>query len=112
MMKAGTQTGSLVNHLMSQDTPIAPEIGMGATILSWTDRNAGTIVKITPKQIHVQEDNAERTDSNGMSECQDYAFTPNPKGKITIFRLTKNGYRGDGKGLLIGTRDKYYDYSF
>ena len=63
MMKAGTQTGSLVNHLMSQDTPIAPEIGMGATILSWTDRNAGTIVKITPKQIHVQEDNAERTDS-------------------------------------------------
>ena len=112
MMKAGTETGNLENHMMSRVTPIKPEIGMGATMLAWTDRYAGTIVKITPCQIHVQEDNATRTDSNGMSESQDYHYEANPLGKIYIFRKTKKGYRSNGLGLLIGTRDKYYDYSF
>lgn len=39
-MKLGTQTGSTTNYLMSgvKGQP-APEIGMGVTLLHWTDRS-------------------------------------------------------------------------
>lgn len=37
-MKLGTQTGSLINHIMSTAKARTPEIGEGATILAWTDR--------------------------------------------------------------------------
>jgi len=110
-MRLGTETGSLMNHLMAGGTQ--PKIGMGATILMWTDRKAGTIVKITPTQVHVQEDTAVRADNNGMSECQEYAYSPNPAGYVHVFRKTKRGYRNKaGNALSIGERDTYYDFSF
>jgi hypothetical protein len=113
MMKAGVETGSLMNHLYSGAAMPAPGVGMGATILCWTDRHAGTIVKITPTQIHVQRDSAKRTDKNGMSEAQTYEYTADPSGLIEIFRNTKKGYRNTaGNGLLIGTRRAYHDYPF
>ena len=113
MLKAGTETGSLMNHLMSSTKPLPPEVGMGATILCWSDRHSGTIVKITKTQIHVQYDLAKRLDKNGMSESQQYACSPDPNGRIEIFRQTKKGYRNAaGNGLLIGSRQEYYDYSF
>lgn len=99
-------------HLYSRATP-EPEIGMGATILCWTDRHAGTIVRVTPTQVHVQRDKATRIDQNGMSETQGYSYEPNPDAPIEVFRKTKKGYRNSaGNGLLIGRRDAYYDYSF
>ena len=41
-MNIGTQTSSLVNHLYSRMTIGEPEptVGMGVTMLSWSDRNA------------------------------------------------------------------------
>ena len=111
-LKAGSETGSLVNHLMSRGGAV-PEVGIGATILYWTDRVPATIVKVTPKQVHVQMDDAERIDQNGMSESQEYKYTPNKLAKVLIFRLTKRGYRSkEGSGLLVGHRERYYDYSF
>lgn len=112
MLKAGTETGSLMNHLMSRTVNPAANIGDGVTILGWTDRTAGTIIKVTPTQIHVREDNAKRIDKNGMSESQTYEYTPDPDGKVHVFRRTKKGYRCNGRGLRIGSRDAYYDYSF
>lgn len=113
MMKAGTETGSLINHVMSGCTTTAPEVGMGATVLGWTDRYAGTIVKITPTQIHVQRDIAIRADQRGMSEIQNYTYKTDQTGLIEVFRKTKRGYRNRaGNGLLIGARQAYYDYSF
>ena len=85
---------------------------MGATILMWTDRYAGTVIRVTPTQIHVQEDKATRTDKNGMSESQDYEYAPNPQGRVWIFRKTKRGYRANGAGLLLDSREAYHDYSF
>lgn len=113
-LKLGKETGSAINWIMSgAAVPETPAIGMGATILCWTDRHAGTIVKVTPTQIHVQHDSAKRIDTNGMSECQDYEYTPNPKAPIEVFRRTKRGYRNaSGNALLIGKRDEYYDFSF
>lgn len=113
MMKAGTETGSLMNHVMSRLATPTPEVGMGATILMWTDRHAATIVKVTPTQVHVQQDKATRVDKNGMSDSQDYTYEPNPEAPIQVFRKTKRGWRDrSGQGLGIGYRCEYYDFSF
>lgn len=113
MMKAGSETGSLINHLYSRGQEVVPMVGMGVTILCWTDRHAGTIVKMTPTQIHVQMDSVKRIDSNGMSESQEYKYSRDTYAAVTVFRKTNRGYRSKaGNGLLIGTREKYHDYSF
>lgn len=113
-MKLGTETASLSNYLMSgtKGQP-TPQVGMGATILMWTDRKPATIVKVTRTQIHVREDRAIRADKNGMSECQSYTFEEQPNAPVRVFRLRKTGaYKGDRGQLRIGERDSYHDYSF
>ena len=119
-MRLGSQTGSLVNHLMSGHVggPV-PVIGMGATILCWTDRHAATVVRVSPsgKTVWVQQDHAKRTDDNGMSEVQSYEYTPNPEAPMKMFRLGKHGWReagsrGKGNGLALDVRRQYHDFSF
>ncbi len=109
------ETGSLTNLLLSNTKPAVPKVGDGATLLCWTDRRAATVVFVSPsgKTIHLQEDIAERTDAHGMSECQSYTFTPDPTATVQVARLTKKGWKVvKGSRVIIGTRDKYYDYSF
>ena len=102
-----------MNHIYSAATQLTPTVGMGATILCWTDRHAGTIVKVTRTQVHVQRDTATRVDANGMSEAQDYKYAADPTGTVEVFRMTRKGYRNSaGNGLLIGSRRAYHDYSF
>lgn len=116
-MKLGSETGSLVNHVMSESNPDKPEVGMGATILMWTDRAAGTIIEVSKsgKTIKVQRDHAKRIDDLGMTDSgQKYEFSRNPNGSIYTFRFGKRGWRGTGgsPGLLIGHRSEHYDFSF
>jgi hypothetical protein len=129
-MKLGSQTGSVINHLYSRMVIGQSEIqvGMGATLLSWTDRHAGTITEVLKegKYIVVRCDIAKRTDENGMSECQKYEYTTNPEGDSYTFTQKKDGrwihvylnpstgrYNQSGSyGLRIGARETYYDYSF
>lgn len=111
-LKAGTETGSLFNHLMSASPAKAPEVGMGATVLLWTDRHAGTITKVTPKSFTLVEDLSIRIDNHGMSDSQAYRYAPNPNGRTWVFRLTKKGWRSKGAGVLIGERSEYFDFSF
>lgn len=119
-MKLGTGTGSLVNHLMSGHVGgPTPVVGMGATILHWTDRKAATVVKVSPsgKTVWVKADTATRVDRNGMSESQVYRYAPNPDAPVKAFRLGKHGWResgsrGRGAALHLGHRASYHDYSF
>jgi hypothetical protein len=130
-MRLGTETASVTNHVMSRAVRGQPDpkIGMGATLLAWTDRYPATIVEVRATKhtvyITVQEDDAKRIDKNGLSESQTYEFTPNQKARKTTFRRGKNGmwqevHQNDsgrwasceGYGLRIGERDKYYDFSF
>lgn len=108
--------GNLNNRLMENIAPAVPEVGMGATILSFSDRHAATVVEIlTPKKVVIQRDNAKRTDSNGMSESQDYEFTPDPNGAKIIITLRKNGRWLEQKGSTVvnlGRRSAYHDFSF
>lgn len=130
-MRLGSETGSMVNHLQSRMVKgqPTPEVGMGATLLSWTDRNPGTIIKVETigkfLYVHVQDDLYKRTDNHGMSEDQDYEYTPNPNGPVRVFRIKEGGMwqavyknpdtgrwvKGSG-GLFIGKRERYYDFSF
>ena len=127
-MKLGTQTNSVVNHLYSRATigqPI-PTVGMGATVLSWTDRHAATIVEvISPKFIAITYDTAERTDNAGMSESQEYVYTSNFDDAKRFVKLDKNNawrpvsknqngnfVYDNGNGLRIGERRSYHDFSF
>jgi hypothetical protein len=120
MLRLGLDTGSAINHLMSRARVTIPAVGDGATVLMWTDRHAATVVAVkeTPAlvKVTVQEDRAVRTDSNGMSEVQAYAFTPNPAAPLQTFtfRKTPGGLvlRGKGRGLLLGHREEYRDFSF
>jgi hypothetical protein len=127
-MKLGTQTGSLVNHLYSRMTLNEPEptVGMGVTMLSWSDRDAGTIIEVNTKKryIAVTEDDAKRIDNNGISEGQEYEYTTRLDGCITYYKKDKNGqwrkcyYNENNRmvfgrgGLILGRREKYYDFSF
>ncbi|MFI5260778.1 MAG: hypothetical protein ACHQU0_03220 [Candidatus Paceibacteria bacterium] len=108
--------GSLFNRLDENRKPPTPEIGMGATILMYSDRVAVTVVEIlSPKRILIQEDYANRTDKNGMSESQEYEYRPNPNAAEREFSLRKDGRWKEAKGatvLMLGERDHYYDYSF
>lgn len=119
------QTGSLVNLISGNAKYPEPEVGMGATILGWTDRNPATIVAVRTNkdgkaiEVQVQEDNYKRVDANGMSEMQDYEYTPNPEAPIRRYSLRNNGAwvrvgetAKGGQRLAIGRREKYHDFSF
>lgn len=113
-------TGSLINHLMSvSPSRTVPEVGMGATQVCFSDRHAFTVVEVSKsgKRITVQQDKATRTDKNGMSDCQDYTFEPNPNGSKHTLSLRKNGRWIEVGGsqsdftYSIGHRAEYYDYT-
>lgn len=133
-MKLGSQTGSMMNHIASRGTigQPKPEVGMGATLLHWTDRGAATIVSVVPHKngyrIIVQEDNAKLVSGDIFSESQRYEYTPNPDGLEYNFQCENpdgmwqemrinpvsgrwNKVKG-GNGLKIGVRDKYHDPCF
>ena len=112
----GTQTASLSNYLLSgtKGQP-TPEVGMGITILMWTDRQPATITRISKsgKVFWFKRDHAERRDANGMSESQTYDFLPNPAATEQRATLRKTGaWKCQGHQIRLGSRDKYHDYSF
>jgi len=130
-MNLGTQTNSLTNHLMSRATIGQPEpvVGMGATVLMWTDRHAATIFRVFTigkcQLVEVRRDIATRIDRNGMSESQEYTYKTTPSGSVDTFRfngqrwehvrfnkMTKRWNATKGSGLRIGSRDEYHDFSF
>jgi hypothetical protein len=132
MLKAGRDTGSLMNHLYSRSVNGQPEpvVGMGATLLGWTDRHPATIVQVVKLKkggwiVAVTEDDAKRIDNNGFSESQEYEYTSKPDGARKCFRFEEGkGWREvretdkgrwkltGGGGLRIGEREKYHDFCF
>lgn len=127
-MKLGTQTGSLVNHLMSNTVTSEIKAGAPATFLSWTDRHPGTVTKVFSKgaytylnvrrdEVKYHEDRSGNFDivdgnneyfstfrfkSDGTSGFQEVTTNPNTGRYVKI----KNG------GLTVGTREYYYDPHF
>lgn len=112
--------GSLTNVLMSNTKNTeTPHVGQGVTGIGWTDRTPYTVVQVfSSRRIVIQEDNATRADKNGMSEVQNYEFTPNPNGTKIVITLRSNGTwhesgcSSKSEAYLLGQRGKYHDFSF
>lgn len=113
-MKLGTETGSLVNHMLADFALGEVRMGDGATVCGWTDRKAATVIHATPSTITVQMDRSTRIDSNGMSDCQDYSYEPDINGSVITFRKNKKGQwkSKGGSYLSLGRRSTYHDFSF
>jgi hypothetical protein len=101
--------------------PTVPAIGTPATLAWWSDSNPATIIAVSAsgKRITVQEDSATRVDGNGMSDSQTYEYERNPEGAIWVFSQRKNGrWYLIGQEMHstpvchVGSRRKYYDFSF
>jgi len=87
MLKLGTETGSLINHVMSRMTAGPdPVAGDPATVLHWSDRDPATVVHWYAK--------------NG-SWVQVY-----------LNNATGRWIKCKGSGLVLGRREKYRDPSF
>lgn len=109
------ETGSFTNLMMMNTKVTMPKVGDGATILQWTDRRAATVVFVSAsgKTIHLQEDRSTRSDKNGMSECQEYVYTPDTNATVQVARLTPKGWKiVKGSRVMIGSRETYHDFSF
>lgn len=112
------RVGSLHNLIADgSDDAATPEVGMGATVVMWTDRHAATIVEVsrTAHKVVVQYDRATRTDKYGMSDAQSYEYEADPNGRTETYSRRKDGsYRiagGQGR-LLVGVRSHYHDFGF
>ena len=122
------QYGSLINALSDGVAAFDPEVGMGATVLMWSDRQPATIVKIERYKsgaskgevsaVWITIDKATRTDMNGMSDAQSYAYETVEDAfrqrwtRRKDGRFKRTGSGGSGPSLRIGSREKYHDFSF
>lgn len=106
--------GSINNRIMEESGGAEPTVGMGATILMYSDRHAATVIEVkSPSTIVIQEDTAIRTDNHGMSDSQSYRYEPNPEGAKHTVRKGPKGWKiPKGSRVLVGERDHHYDYSF
>lgn len=128
-MRLGTETGSLVNHILSTSGGQKVENGMPATVTYWSDRDGATVTAINTsrKIVTVQIDKAIRVDDNGTSEMQTYRYERDPEGKEFFFKQDRKGvfrqvkrnvttnrwnFVTGGLGVFFGKRMAYYDYSF
>lgn len=115
-MRLGRETGSLTNWALGgTNGQPTPEVGMGVTVLHWTDRSAGTVSRVSQsgKTFWFRADRAMRVDSNGMSELQAYRYEPQPDAPEQAARRTKDGAWKSASGQVrVGERMAYRDYTF
>lgn len=104
-----------MSNIMASARQPVPVVGMGVTLCKYTDREAGTVVRVSDsgKSFWFTIDDAMRTDSNGMSDCQTYAYKSNPNGYEYMARQNKTGgWVANKMSVIVGRRDKHYDYTF
>lgn len=99
----------------AQRPAVAPEVGMGATLIVGSDRYPYTVVAVKSEvSCTIQEDKATRLDKRGMSEDQEWYYEPNPEGQKVEARYYPGQacWRASGTHLYMGSRRRYYDFSF
>lgn len=122
----------MINNILKRAVIGQPEptVGMGCTILSYSDRDPATITEVVVERgvtrIYVRDDDAKVTKGSTHDGSAEYEFTPNPNGRLRTFRRNPDGIwqcvvfnqdtnrwnKRDHPGLRIGQRDCYYDPSF
>lgn len=108
-------------------TPANAKVGDGATVNLYSDRHAGTIIKVTKSSITIQRDKA-TLDPNFKPEwvaggfaghCtnqdeQTYTYERNQNGSTTTIRWSRKYNRFGTPGNLTASkgRHEFYDYNF
>lgn len=89
------------------------EVGDGVSVHLWSDSHAYTIIARTPKTLTLRRCKSIRTDSNGMSDCQDYRFEENENGYVVkaYWSNKNNRFYQNGCSVTPGHYE-YFDYSF
>lgn len=103
--------GSVTNRLMENSKSPVPVVGMGITQCFHSDRHAFEVIEVKDNtHITVRRMKATRSDSNGMSDCQDWTLESNPEGTVYHLvyryghwrtRLTKYVIEQDAEGNPI-----------
>lgn len=108
-------------------TPGNAKVGDGATVVLYSDRYAGTIIKVTPLSITVQRDTATLDPEfkpewiiGGFAghctnqEDQKYTYERDEHGEIYTFRWSDKhqSYGRPGNLRAIKGRHEFYDYNF
>lgn len=104
----------------------SPELGMGATILKYTERAAATVIEITtfksgarkglPKEVLVQYDDFVILDGDESDGSARYSYSSNPENRTVAFVMAskgklagnwvEKGLGGRGWLLLLGQRER------
>lgn len=107
-------------------TPANVEVGQGATVCLYSDRFAGTIIKVTKTTITIQRDKAipnkdfkpEFEVGGFAGHCvnqdeQSYTYERNEKGTTQVFRWSKKNRRYQKDRIFLSKgRHEFYDYNF
>lgn len=123
-----------INDILSRSTRNEPEptVGMGATIILYSDRHAATITMVEREKngtmrVVVQCDKATVIAGSSQDGSAEYAYEPNPRGIIEVFqrrpadarwspvRFNETTRRWNKLGshrLRLGEREEYRDPSF
>lgn len=120
--------GSLVNRLSEGPTKKVPEVGMGATVTHWSDRDPVTVVAVRefksgarkgqPREIDVQHDTWKVVSGSAGDGSAKYEYGRDTEGAVATYtvnlkgRWVLKGQGGKGSGLILGSRDKYFDPHF
>ena len=123
-MRLNTETGSLMNHMMSNSSK-QPKVGEGATVLGWTDRKAYEVISVSKdcKEVVLQRYSPRRADDRGMTDAQEYIYDTLIESYLTLrFRYGRwyAKYGGDDGEkpvydrihVIFGEKMEYYDFSF
>lgn len=131
--------GSVENRMDEGKQVGALRVGMGATEMMYSDREPYTVQKVvSPSRVIVTKDKWTRVDSNGRSECQEYAYESvpltvgekkrrcthmlfmqigtdetAPTNGVTLVK-TKRGWKalGQDRRFALGIREKYEGPTF
>lgn len=101
--------GSLQNYLYATAKMVAPEVGMGATRISWTDRHCYTIVEVvSPTEILVQKDKVIHEKNGYVKVVEQDPNYPVER----VLKLSNGSWVTDGQHFFIGERLGYQDPHF
>ena len=107
-----------------------PTVGMGCTILSYSDRDAASITAVVHERgmtrVYVQEDKAKCVKGSTHDGSAEYEFQRDSNGRQHVFKKSPSGIwqcvvfnpdtkrwnKRDHPGLRIGQRQHYYDPHF
>ena len=109
-MRLNTETGSLMNHMMSNSSK-QPKVGEGASVSK------------DGKEVVLQRYSPRRADDRGMTDAQEYIYDTLIESYLTLrFRYGRwyAKYGGDDGEkpvydrihVIFGEKMEYYDFSF